>query len=82
MASQLSDERFDIVEKLEVYAAERSITLLDVAVGGLAAQPAVASIIAGATTPDQVRANVAAGSWAPSPDDLRALDEIVPSRRP
>jgi aryl-alcohol dehydrogenase-like predicted oxidoreductase len=82
MASQLSDERFDIVEKLEVYAAERSITLLDVAVGGLAAQPAVASIIAGATTPDQVRANVVAGSWAPSPDDLRALDEIVPSRRP
>jgi aryl-alcohol dehydrogenase-like predicted oxidoreductase len=82
MTAQLSDERFDVVDALAAYAAERSISLLDVAVGGLAAQPAVASVIAGATTPDQVRANVAAGAWAPSADDLAALDAIVPPARP
>jgi len=82
MTAQLSDERFDVVDALAAYAAERSISLLDVAVGGLAAQPAVASVIAGATTPVQVRANVAAGAWAPSADDLAALDAIVPPARP
>ena len=60
----MTDERFDVVEALEAYAAERSISLLDVAIGGLAAQPAVASVIAGATSPDQVKANVAAGALA------------------
>jgi aryl-alcohol dehydrogenase-like predicted oxidoreductase len=81
MTGQLTDERFDRVEQLENFAAERSLTLLDVAIGGLAAQPTVASVIAGATTAEQVRANVAAVAWVPSPDDLRALDEIVPSGR-
>jgi aryl-alcohol dehydrogenase-like predicted oxidoreductase len=61
-------------------AVERSVTMLDVAIGGLAAQPAMASVIAGATSPEQVRANVAAGEWTPTPDDLRALDRIVPPR--
>ena len=51
--------------------------MLDVAIGGLAAQPAVASVIAGATKPDQVRANVAAGGWQPDAADLAALDEIT-----
>jgi aryl-alcohol dehydrogenase-like predicted oxidoreductase len=77
----LDDNRFDVIEKLERYADERSITLLDVAIGGLAAQPAVGSVIAGATSAEQVRANVAAGTWSPSGDDLRALDEVAPSRR-
>jgi aryl-alcohol dehydrogenase-like predicted oxidoreductase len=77
----LDDNRFDVIEKLESYADERSITLLDVAIGGLAAQPAVGSVIAGATSAEQVRANVAAGAWTPSGDDLRALDDTAPSRR-
>jgi aryl-alcohol dehydrogenase-like predicted oxidoreductase len=47
-----------------------------VAIGGLAAKPAVASVIAGATTPEQVRANVAASAWEPTADDLAALDDI------
>ena len=47
--------------------------MLDVAIGGLAAQPAVSSVIAGATTPEQVAANVAAGAWVPTPSDLAAL---------
>jgi aryl-alcohol dehydrogenase-like predicted oxidoreductase len=74
----LTDAAFDRVEALEKYAAERGVTLLEVAVGGLAAQPAVASVIAGATRPEQVRANAAAGAWEPSATDLAALDEIAP----
>jgi len=80
-AEYMSDARFDVVEKLEQYAAERGLTLLDVAIGGLAAQPAVASVIAGATKPEQVRANVAAGAWEPSEADLAALDAIAPTGR-
>jgi aryl-alcohol dehydrogenase-like predicted oxidoreductase len=75
--SVLTDETFDILEKLEAFAAEHGITLLDVAIGGLAAQPAVASVIAGATSPGQVAANVAAGAWQPTLSDLAALDEIT-----
>jgi aryl-alcohol dehydrogenase-like predicted oxidoreductase len=74
--SVLTDETFDVLEKFEAFAAERGVTMLDVAIGGLAAQPAVASVIAGATTPEQVRSNVAAGNWSPTPADLATLDEI------
>ncbi len=77
---RLTGARFDAVEALEKYAGERGITILDVAMGALAAQPGVASVIAGATSPEQVRANVAAGSWTPSPDDLAALDLVVTPR--
>jgi aryl-alcohol dehydrogenase-like predicted oxidoreductase len=69
---------FDALEKLDTFASERGVSLLDVAIGGLAAQPAVGSVIAGATRPEQVRANVAAGEWIPAADDLAAIDVIVP----
>ncbi len=75
--SVLTDATFDVIEKLEAFAAERDITLLDVAIGGLAAQPAVSSVIAGATTPEQVKKNVAAGNWSPSAADLATLDELT-----
>lgn len=75
--SALTDDAFDVLDRLEAFAAERDITLLDVAIGGLAAQPAVSSVIAGATTSDQVKRNVAAGDWSPSPADLAALDELT-----
>ena len=68
---------WDRIEALEKFAAERGRSLLDVAIGGLAAQPAVASIIAGATTPEQVAANVAAGGWEPTTDDLAELDRLT-----
>ena len=71
-----TDETFDRLEALERFAEERGVTLLDVAIGGLLAQPAVAPVIAGATKPEQVRANVAAGDWEPTPDDLAALNAI------
>ena len=72
---------WDVIEGLQKYAAERGIGLLDVAVGGLAGQPAVASVIAGATRPEQVRANAAAGDWEPSAEDLAALDAVAPTPR-
>ena len=70
---EISDEDFDRVEALEAFADERGVSLLEVAIGGLAAQRPVASVIAGATTPEQVRGNAAAGGWEPSSDDLEAL---------
>ena len=69
----IPDERWDRSEALQRFADERGLSLLTVAVGGLAAMPAVASVIAGATKPDQVAANVAAGEWEPTPQDLEAL---------
>jgi aryl-alcohol dehydrogenase-like predicted oxidoreductase len=71
-----TDEKFDRIEALERYAEERGVTLLDVAIGGLAGEPAIASVIAGATKPEQVRANAKAGEWVPSADDLAMLNAI------
>jgi aryl-alcohol dehydrogenase-like predicted oxidoreductase len=73
-----SDEQFDIVEALEAFAEARGVSILDVAIAGLAAKPAVASVIAGATRPEQIRANVAALRWQPSEADLAELDRIAP----
>jgi aryl-alcohol dehydrogenase-like predicted oxidoreductase len=72
----LTDEAFDAVEALEAFARERGVALLDVAVGGLAAMPAVGCVITGATTPEQVRANARAGGWQPSADDLATLRSL------
>jgi len=73
-----SDEQFDLVEALESFAEERGISILDVAIAGLAAQPAVASVIAGATRPEQIMANVSALRWRPSEADLAELDRVAP----
>lgn len=68
---------WDVLEALQTFADERGVTMVDVAFGWLLAQPQVASVIAGATTPDQVRANARAAQWVPSEDDLTRLDEIL-----
>jgi aryl-alcohol dehydrogenase-like predicted oxidoreductase len=73
----LNDAPWDTIEQLTAYAAKRDRTLLDIAIGGLAAQPTVASVIAGATSADQVRANVSAGAWVPSTDELAELNAIT-----
>ena len=78
----LSDSKFDIAERLERFAAERNITLLHVAIGGLAAQSQVGSVIAGATKPEQIAANVEAGTWKPTAEDLEELDRIAPPPGP
>jgi aryl-alcohol dehydrogenase-like predicted oxidoreductase len=76
----LTDANFDIVEALDSYARERGISLLEVAIGGLAAQPQVVSVIAGATSAEQAQANARAGRWRPSAADLEELDRIAPRR--
>jgi aryl-alcohol dehydrogenase-like predicted oxidoreductase len=73
-----SDEQFDTIEALEAFAEARGVSVLDVAIAGLAAQPAVTSVIAGATRADQISANVAAIKWQPSEDDLAELNRIAP----
>jgi aryl-alcohol dehydrogenase-like predicted oxidoreductase len=70
---EIADEQFDRVDALQRFADERGVSLLEVAIGGLLAMPAVSSVIAGATRPEQVRANVAAGRWEPAPEDVAAL---------
>ena len=77
-----TDVQFDAIEALDGLARERGISLLDVAIAGLAAQPAVASVIAGATKPEQVRANAAAGDWEPTDDELAEIDQLAPTKRP
>ena len=68
---------WDTIEALTAFGADRGHSLLDVAIAGLAARPAVTSVIAGATTPEQIRQNVAAGSWELTAADVAALDEIL-----
>jgi aryl-alcohol dehydrogenase-like predicted oxidoreductase len=69
----LTDDVFDKVERLEAFAAAQGVPLLDVAIGGLAAMPAVGSVIAGATKPEQAVANAKAGDWVPNPAALAEL---------
>ncbi|MCP2270470.1 putative oxidoreductase [Actinokineospora diospyrosa] len=72
----LADAPWDRIEKLRAFADERGISMTTLAIGWLAAQPTVGSVIAGATTPEQVTANAAAANWRPSPDELVAIDGI------
>lgn len=79
--SVATDAQFNVIEALTEFAHARGIELLDVAIAGLAAQPAIASVIAGATKPEQVEANVAALRWEPTAADLAELDRIAPTPR-
>ncbi len=72
-----TDHAMDVIESLAGFAESRGISMLDVAIGWLAARPAVASVIAGAMTPEQVRANARAAAWRPSPEDMAELDRIA-----
>ena len=77
MDSMLSDANFDKVDALTSFATERGLSLLQVALGGLASRPAISSVIAGATSPEQIAANVEAGLWSPSDDDRAALQAAL-----
>jgi aryl-alcohol dehydrogenase-like predicted oxidoreductase len=74
---RLTDATFDRIEALTAFAAARGRTLLELAIAGLACQPGVASVIAGAMSPEQVRRNAAAAEWVLSADDLAALAEVL-----
>ena len=73
----LQDADWNRIEALEKYAGSRDVEILDVAIAGLAAQPAVASVISGVTSGDQVRRNAAALRWQPTEADLVELDELT-----
>jgi aryl-alcohol dehydrogenase-like predicted oxidoreductase len=75
-AHLVTDDRLDQVEQLRTVAEKLGRSLLELAIGWLAAQPVVGSVIAGATKPEQILANVAAGAWTPSRDELALIDEI------
>src|SRR5829696_9985133 len=68
---------FDVIEGLERFAADRGLSMTQIAIGGLAALPTVGSVIAGATSVDQVKQNAAVGLWMPSGDDLEQLLTIT-----
>ena len=72
-----TDTEWEKIEALTRFAEERGVELIDVAVGWLAAQPAVASVIAGATRPEQARRNAQAGLWRPTAEDLRSIDTLA-----
>jgi aryl-alcohol dehydrogenase-like predicted oxidoreductase len=74
----VTDEKLDTVEALIEWGAERGVSILEIAIGGLAAQPGCASVIAGATSAEQVVANVAAGEWEPAQEELAEIDKISP----
>jgi aryl-alcohol dehydrogenase-like predicted oxidoreductase len=71
-----NDENFAIIGMLDAFARARGHTLLELAMSWLAVKPVVASVIAGATRPEQVRANANAVSWALTADEQAAIDEI------
>lgn len=77
-ADVLTDENLDRVEKLVAFAESRGHTLLDLAFSWLLARPAVASVIAGATSPGQVASNVAAAGWKLTEDETAELDTLLP----
>ncbi len=74
----VTDEKLDKVEALADWAEQHGRTMLEVAIGGLAALPGCTSVIAGATSAEQVRANAAAGEWQPAEAELAEIDKIVP----
>jgi aryl-alcohol dehydrogenase-like predicted oxidoreductase len=77
-ARALSDQRLDVVEALDAFAHEHGHTLLELAMSWLAGLPCLASVIAGATTPEQVRANATAVSWSLSDDERTRVDTLAP----
>jgi aryl-alcohol dehydrogenase-like predicted oxidoreductase len=75
-ARRLANADWDRIDALVAFAESHGVSVLEVAIGGLAAQPAVASVIAGVTRPEQVESNVRAGAWEPSNEVLDELAEI------
>ena len=73
----INDSNWPVVEALEDHATQHGRTLLELAFSWLAAQPVVSSIIAGATRPEQLAANVRAADWKLAPEDLQVIDRVM-----
>jgi aryl-alcohol dehydrogenase-like predicted oxidoreductase len=72
-----TDEQFELIDALQGYADARGVSLVDVSIGALLARPVISSVIAGATKPEQVRANAAAARWEPSDEDVAELQALL-----
>ena len=73
----MTEANWQAIDGLAGFCAERGHSLLELAFSWLTAQPAVASVIAGATRPEQVEQNVSAATWSLSPDDLATIDRLT-----
>jgi aryl-alcohol dehydrogenase-like predicted oxidoreductase len=73
----MTDRNWDLVEKLTDYAQGRGHSILDLAIGWLASKPFVGSVIAGATKPEQLEANVAGGEWRLSAEEMAEVDALA-----
>lgn len=74
-----ADAPWDALEAYQAFCDDRGITMLEATFGWMLAQPAVSSVIAGATTPAQVESNAAAAdAWTPDAEDLAAIDALFP----
>jgi aryl-alcohol dehydrogenase-like predicted oxidoreductase len=78
-AGFLTDRNFDIADALSAWAADRGHSLVDLAFAWLKARDVVASVIAGATTAEQVRTNAAAGTWNLTPGEVAEVDALAPT---
>jgi aryl-alcohol dehydrogenase-like predicted oxidoreductase len=76
-AAALSDKNFDKVEKLEAWAGERGHTILELAFAWLLGHPVVSSVIAGATSAEQVQANAATAAWALTPEEVKEVSDLI-----
>jgi aryl-alcohol dehydrogenase-like predicted oxidoreductase len=76
-ARTLNERNFDFLLKLEGFAHERGHSMIELAMGWLASQPHVASIIAGVTRPEQVEENAKSADWRLTPDELKEIDAIM-----
>ena len=76
-AEYITEGKLDKVEALAEWSQQHGRTMLEVAIGGLAALPGCTSVIAGATSADQVRSNAAAGEWVPEPSEVAEVDKIT-----
>ena len=76
-ARSLNDDNFDRVEKLDAFARERDRSLLELAFGWLLSFPCVSSVIAGATRPEQAKANVEASTMRLTADEMKGIDELL-----
>ena len=74
----LTDRNWAIAEKLDDFAVARGHTILELAFSWLLARAPVSSVIAGATRPEQIRANVAAGAWQLTEAEMAEVDGINP----
>jgi aryl-alcohol dehydrogenase-like predicted oxidoreductase len=73
----LSEENFDLAERLETFATTRRLSMAQVALGWLLSRSPVPAVTPGATRPEQIASNVAAAEWRPSQGDLHQLDRLL-----